>query len=377
MNKAMFFTFALAALAGQSMAQSTSQYEFFGRGRCADSQEQLYEYWHLEGGKAKNLRYKHDISECKCDECEPTCATTNGCIGFEYQCCREGVRCSAGASLLFRKGTKPQWNPPGNWSNVGPHGSATSVSYLNGVGPISTLRSSEPGRFCVRQSPASDDGALIEEWNDVRMGVAFTMVGENGWRSGNWGVVPTPLTEYTNWAQTFISIMTRDQPMAVYRRRPYGLALHVTRESNFWKDFQVIGHGRDRIVGGPGDGGSNTHPSADWRLSMESQGKSYEWFTSQKNAILAKYNTVYGNHDYNEFITNGMRASAIAGILFWERSSKWDQQKVSDAELCSFLKQNAPGRLTPWPVYGYTYGELKIIRHLSCGGLATGETIHV
>jgi len=282
--------------------------------------------------------------------------------------------------LLFSKGTKPQWNPPGNWSNVGPRGSPTSGPDFDGVGPIAKVtHEGDEHRTCVRLSPddGPDDGAFIEEWNDVRMGVAFTMVGENGWRSGKWGVVPQPLTEYEHWAQTFISIMTRNQPMAVYMNRPYGLALHISRDSHFWKDFQVIGHGRDGIVGGPGDGGSHTPDTRDWRLPWESQGNSYEWFTSQKNAILAKYNTVYGNHDYNEFITNGMRASAIAGILFWERSSKWDQQKVSDAELCSFLKQNAPGRLTPWPVYGYTYGELKIIRHLSCGGLATGETIHV
>lgn len=368
---------ALSLLSSQCMAQKL---EFFGHGRCLDSQERNYEYWYLPGWKSQKLIYKHDLSECKCEECESLCPATKGCLGFHYFCCKSGARCEGGASLLFSKGTQPS-NPPGNWSTLGPRGSSTTGPDFDGVGPITKL--SQYGyeeETCIRQVPSAvDDDSFIREWNDVTMGIGFTMVSENGWRSGKWGVVPAPLTEYTSWAQTFVSIMTRDQPMAVYRGRPYGLAFHITAESNFWKDFQVVGHGRDQIVGGPGDGGSHTPGTPDWMLSMESQGKDYSWFTSQKNAILAKYNTVYGIRDYNEFITNGVRPSAVAGILKNERSSHSDQDKISERDLCSFLTKNVPERTSPWPVYGYDYGtgSLKIIKHLSCGGEIDVEAVMV
>lgn len=227
------------------------------------------------------------------------------------------------------------------------------------------------------QCSGVNDTAFIKEWSDANMGVGFTMVSENGWRSGKWGVVPTPLTQYTDWAQTFVSIMTRDQPMNVYQNRPYGLALHVTPESNFWKDFQVIGHGKNGIVGGPGDGGSHTPATKDWRLPMESTNNDYNWFTKQKNAILAKYNTVYHNHDYNEFITNGVRPSAVAGVLKFKRASQSDKNKVPEKDMCSFLAKNVPNRTAPWPVYEYDYGELNIIKHLDCGGNFASETVLV
>mmetsp|Transcript_65438 Transcript_65438/g.124801 ORF Transcript_65438/g.124801 Transcript_65438/m.124801 type:complete len:328 (-) Transcript_65438:155-1138(-) len=218
--------------------------------------------------------------------------------------------------------------------------------------------------------PAADDEAFIREWSDDKLGVAFTMVSPDGWRSGKWGVVQEPLQKYTPILQTYVSITTRAQDMATYQNRPYGLALHITEDSEFWKDFQVIGHGQNRIVGGPGDGGSHTPGSPDWRLQIRSDGVDYGWFTWQKNEILKQYNTVYRNHDYNEFITNGVSSSSIAGVFMYLRSSWGDQQQVNDQDLCHFLNMNAPERTTPWPVYGYNWGEMKIIRYLPCGGLS-------
>merc|ERR1719356_1244743 len=149
--------------------------------------------------------------------------------------------------------------------------------------------------------------------------------------------------------------------MKVYRDRGWGLALHVSETSNFWKYFQVQSQNGE-IVGGPGDGGSHTPDHADHRLPVYSQGKSYDWFKEQKNGILEKYNTVYGIQDYNEFITNGLSPQAIAGVLHYTDSS---DEAPSDLVMCYFLARRVRFRKN-WPIYAYSPGELKIERYLSC-----------
>merc|ERR1719161_1072371 len=105
--------------------------------------------------------------------------------------------------------------------------------------------------------------------------------------------------------------MSRLQPMKVYQDRPYGVVLHITEQYDFWKHFQVIGSGskRGHIVGGPGDGGSHTPEGHHWRVGVQTAQAPYSWFKEEKNSILAQYNTVYHNSDYNEFIVNGLSKS--------------------------------------------------------------------
>lgn len=197
------------------------------------------------------------------------------------------------------------------------------------------------------------------------------MIPPEHWQSGLWGVVKSLFDTYTSWAQTYVSIATIDTPMAVYQSRSYGLAFHITSQYDTWKYFQVQGHGHDAIVGGPGDGGSHTPESADWRLTMKQAGKDFQWFDSQKRMILAKYNTVYKVHDYNEFIINGVPDSAVVGVFHYEGG----QEYVSDNDLCSFLNRNVRNKPPDgWPVYGYNYqtsrsdekASLRIEKHIHC-----------
>jgi hypothetical protein len=182
------------------------------------------------------------------------------------------------------------------------------------------------------------------------------------------GFYPPVPTEYHSQSQQAMSIVTRNQNMNPYPAYgSYGLVFHITSNTEFWKYFQVIGHGYDSIVGGPGDGGSHTPGTADWRRPITAMGKDYAWFTSQKNAILAKFNTVYHIHDYNEFDTNGLSPSDLAGVFVNEQY--YNPSKVpSEAEMCNFMSRAYPARSTPWPIYGYKWNSMYIKGHLPCGG---------
>jgi len=207
----------------------------------------------------------------------------------------------------------------------------------------------------VNKSGVTND-ALINEYYDRSMGIAFSMLPVHSW-GGSWGLASRPGVGKGK----FLSIMTNGQDMSTYKGQAYGLALHITEDSGFWKYFQVICCGRDagNIVGGPGDGGS--HTPGFQRRSVESMGKDYKWFTSQKARILARYNTVYGVHDYNEFITKGLSKSAVAGILHYTRSHS---AKPSDGAMCNFLRRNVHGG--KWPIYAYDRTSLRIERYLNC-----------
>eukprot|EP00746_Dinoflagellata_sp_MGD_P028974 gnl/MRDRNA2_/MRDRNA2_168561_c0_seq1.p1 gnl/MRDRNA2_/MRDRNA2_168561_c0~~gnl/MRDRNA2_/MRDRNA2_168561_c0_seq1.p1 ORF type:complete len:252 (-),score=30.35 gnl/MRDRNA2_/MRDRNA2_168561_c0_seq1:70-825(-) len=227
------------------------------------------------------------------------------------------------------------------------------------VGVASSAETINDGDASVAKQGSMDD-VLIEEYNDPSMGVAFTMVDDKAWASGKWGFLNSP-TGYTDWAQTFVSIMTQKTPMKVYKGRSYGLTLHIAPSSDTWKYFEVIGRGEKagNIVGGPGDGGSHTPGDQSDRLSPQSQGKDYTWFKSQKDGILAKYNTVYGIGDYNEFITNGLPKSAVAGIFRYTLSS---EPAPTDEQMCHMLRFQR----TTWPIYAYDRKSLTIERYLDC-----------
>jgi len=221
----------------------------------------------------------------------------------------------------------------------------------------------------AESSKALDDASIISEWNDESMGIGLSAVGDDGWESGKWGFMDEPPEKYIEWAQSFVSILTRKQDMRLYQDRFFGIMFHITPTSDMWKYFQVIGTGRPgknevgNIVGGPGDGGSQTAPRADFRLTVQSEGKDYQWFQSQKDGILEKYNTVYpGSHPYNEFITNGLPRSAVAGILRYHPPEPGlTESKPTDEQMCNMLWWRER-----WPIYAYDRSSLKIERHLDC-----------
>mmetsp|Transcript_91332 Transcript_91332/g.284632 ORF Transcript_91332/g.284632 Transcript_91332/m.284632 type:complete len:357 (+) Transcript_91332:61-1131(+) len=211
-------------------------------------------------------------------------------------------------------------------------------------------------------SPADNAEALLKEYHDSSTGIAFSMAALEAWKSTKWGIIDGP-RGWTDWAQTYVSIMTHKTNMAVYKHRSYGLAFHIDPTSDFWKYFQVIiqGEKKGRIVGGPGDGGSQTPVSKAWSMTVLAAGKDYHWFKSQKDAILAKYNTVYGHNDYNEFIVNGLPKSAVAGILRFTTSHK---PGPTDEEMCNLMNRRVhAGR---WPIYAYNRFALTIERYIDC-----------
>lgn len=231
----------------------------------------------------------------------------------------------------------------------------------------------------VGQAVGTEDD-LIEEYYDEKMGIAWSMIDRDHWRSKKWGIMDH-VPEYTSWAQSFVSIGTHKHGIDVYIHRAWGLAFHITPEHEFWKHFQVIGagSGKGNIVGGSADGGSHTADLATHRLSLESQDKDYDWFEKQKNRILKK--SKGSNRGWNEFITNALSKTSIAGILHAAFNDESGHERPTDEEMCAFLSYNVqwPTEGTrKWPIYAYskedektwrtkkTRGNLEIERYLEC-----------
>jgi len=261
------------------------------------------------------------------------------------------------------------WKPP-KWPFDGP-----PKWPFDGLAPgSSSRRSPKPTRSEWRSSststaqtasslsPADNAEALLKEYHDSSTGIAFSMASLEAWKSTKWGIIDGP-RDFTDWAQTYVSIMTHKTDMAVYKTRSYGLALHIDPTSHFWKYFQVIiqGEKKGHIVGGPGDGGSHTPVSKAFTMTAWAAGEDYHWFKSQKDAVLAEYNSVYHHHDYNEFITNGLPKSAVAGVLRYTRSH---QPGPTDEEMCNLMNRRVhAGR---WPIYAYNRFALTIERYIDC-----------
>jgi len=286
-------------------------------------------------------------------ECCQACQNQAGCNAWTWDWYSSEKLCHLKSACNFQRTTSSGYH-----SGIAQYPHPIPTPNVPAPRPAST-----PAPTSNTNVPHHEKGpyALIDEYNDRSMGIAVTMIDRKGWKSGKWGIMGAP-AEYDKDFQSFVSIMTREQRMSVYQRRSYGLALHITPNNDFWQFFQVIREGdkKGQIVGGPGDGGSHTPGSASYRLGLHAAGKGYEWFKRQKNGILAKYNTVYGNSDYNEFITNGLSWSSVAGIF---RNVRSHSDEPTDKELCQFMRG---GR---WPVYAYdrkSSSPLKIDRYLDC-----------
>jgi len=181
-------------------------------------------------------------------------------------------------------------------------------------------------------------------------------------------------TEYYKGAQESISIMTSKQDMNLYEANgAFGVVCHIDATSQFWKYFQVKGQDESKLCAKASDGYECGDDAISRKPIANYSQKVYAWFTAQKNAILAKYDTLIGNHDWNEFTTNGFSAADLAGVLENDLAPPSVATPPTDAQLCSFFRTVVPERESPWPVYGYnrTGPHLHIKRHLSCGGEAS------
>lgn len=236
------------------------------------------------------------------------------------------------------------------------------------------------------------------------MGIAFNMIPVDVWANpgckthGNFdraGFYPTPPAEFKVDYQEAVSITNVHYPMEPYlgyEQLPVGLAFHISNKSQFWKYFQVAlcgdkkagdncsfrndrknpvygpcgswDGGNNVIVGGPGDGLAN-HPSETCRQTLAVQGKSYAWFTQQKNYILSLYKKVYPTTGlpYNEFDTNGVSPCDLAGVFYYSKRP-WPDG-FTDAFLCRFLTYANPKKKT-WPIFNYDETSLTISKTLSC-----------
>jgi len=223
-------------------------------------------------------------------------------------------------------------------------------------------------------APTPTDDDLINEFNDPNMGVGFTIIPLNVWElkgEGNNGMDAagfynfSMLSEYHGHHQQAVSVVTRVQDMNPYDGGygTYGLAFHLTEQKQFWKYFQSQGNNKDELCAKPGDGWACA-PNADARIALYKSGQSYDWFTQKKNAILAKYNTVYKIHDYNEFDTNGLSPDGLAGVFVNEQ---WHKPGPNSTTMCAFLMHANPSK-TSWPVYGYTWKKMYIKEVLNCVG---------
>lgn len=230
--------------------------------------------------------------------------------------------------------------------------------------------------YAIASLVGADD--LIDEYNNLDMGIAFTVIPESVWEGkggGNNGMDDagfyplSGMTEFHAKHQQAVSIVTKKQDMTPYDGGygTWGLAFHVTEEKEFWKYFQVAQHGKDvgQLVAGPGDGANHIPPDAYWRKTLAVTGSSYEWFTEQKNGILARYNTVYGNHDYNEFDTNGLAPTGLAGVFVNEQLGS--KAGPSSDTMCQFLMNANPSK-SKWPIYGYKWNQLYLKETLHCDG---------
>merc|ERR1712129_411805 len=137
-------------------AVAPAGYELVGHGTCLDSSRQEYEHW--EADQTLNSTYfEGDISECNCRECVAICDRYPACVGYSFYCCPRGVRCIAGASVLFSRHERPAGQPPKNFGIVGYYGSPTSGPDFRGVGRVESAEGdiwSAPvgGRSCYRRA---------------------------------------------------------------------------------------------------------------------------------------------------------------------------------------------------------------------------------
>merc|ERR1711967_162810 len=140
------------------MGDWDSSYEKVGDGYCKDDAGEYYEGWYAVGWNLGKLVHNGD-GVCSCQECEDLCNEHQRCVGCQYYCCEEGVRCFGGASVLFSYGSRPLDAPPSPFSWVGPKGSAITGDKFIATGEITKIHNSS-GATCYKK-PSYSPSAVV------------------------------------------------------------------------------------------------------------------------------------------------------------------------------------------------------------------------
>uniref|UniRef100_A0A7S2QHS5 Uncharacterized protein n=1 Tax=Zooxanthella nutricula TaxID=1333877 RepID=A0A7S2QHS5_9DINO len=143
-----------------------NDYTLVGHGQCLDGALQPYESWWAPDYEGSGLTYVNgDPSTCACKACREVCDQHEGCVGYDFYCCPEGVRCIGGALVLFSQNTKPSEAPPEHFSTVGPYGSPPAGGSFTGSGPILSVGDnivpSGPSRFCYAKNVVGRLGSFM------------------------------------------------------------------------------------------------------------------------------------------------------------------------------------------------------------------------
>jgi len=159
-------------------------------------------------------------------------------------------------------------------------------------------------------------------------------------------------SSYNSYCQEAMTVVNSKIPLAPYPGGGnFGVALHIGPSSKCWRYHQMNSGGE--LCASAHDG-FKCGPLAAWRLPVTS--KTYDWFQSQKKAVLAQFT----GHNYNEFDVNGMSSSDLAGVFLNGK------QSIDESKMCHFLRKANPDRSKPWPVYSYSFNTL-ILEQYICG----------
>lgn len=131
-----------------AFASGGLNFNFIGYSGCVDSEHRDFERWTAD---QLNSLYVDDMSQCACPECEDLCQSTEECIGYDVYCCPKGLRCIAGANVLFSKGTRPTSQPPQPFRTHGYYNSPTTGPFFEGEGHIDPVSSQPSPEFDITE----------------------------------------------------------------------------------------------------------------------------------------------------------------------------------------------------------------------------------
>lgn len=218
---------------------------------------------------------------------------------------------------------------------------------------------------CCKGSIAKDtaDEKLCDDFYDQKVGVAFTMVLGQKWK---WlqdraqGALrfkdPIKQRSSLSWDQQSVSISHTGKAASPYKGAgEWGLLFKVGKDSNFWQYFEEC-HGG--VLAAQCHDGFKCAKGGRTPIIGASTPWTYEKFLQAKNAVVDQTGTnkcsLANVWSYNEFSTNGLSPSALAGVIIPESMLKMHKPKPAVSDVCNvFRMANSKKHV---PVYRYTYG---------------------
>ena len=266
---------------------------------------------------------------------------------------------------------------------------------------------------------AADDATdpLVQDFNNAEIGIAFTMLSEGSWENPGRQLFHTdPATPQKSVQAVTLSNASK-KIMPYQGDTRYGLVFSMTEKAGFYKYFATKSQfatpcaaGQATMVSPPSAPPANQYVSVtNWAVACGDQqiafcGRCFDggvcagsgnkpntpsglWpalgeqvpfaeFQKAKNKIVAASGSAStctwasAPNIWNEFDTNGLSPTALAGVLFDKTSgSNWTP---SEKILCAYLKNADPSR-TSWPVYTLSFtqststpSQLTLTKTLSC-----------